>query len=182
MADNRPWSVKGIEPETRRAAKIAARREGLTLGAWLSRTIRSQAARDLKRGGPEMEEARQTHQDQPHQNQADPSNPGPANLPAPSLESLLDTVRRLRERLDTVEERATESAAPVAHRLDEIAGQLRGLRNRSAESVTLVEQALISLNERLRRLERGGPTGDAVPPDDHDARTGRISRLFNRDD
>jgi len=177
MAEHRPWSVKGIEPETREAAKIAARRAGLTLGAWLSRTIRSQAARELKRGSPELEGAGTSIQDQ-----ADPSKPGAANLPAPSLESLLHTMQRLRDRLDAAEERATESVAPVAHRVDEIAGQLRGLKNRSAESVTLVEQALISLNERLRRLERGGPGNDASPTDDCDARAGRISRLFNRDE
>jgi localization factor PodJL len=35
-----PWSVKGVEPEAREAAKVAARRAGLTLGAWLNQVIR----------------------------------------------------------------------------------------------------------------------------------------------
>jgi localization factor PodJL len=39
-----PWSVKGIEPEAREAAKIAARRAGLTIGQWLNLMIRSAAA------------------------------------------------------------------------------------------------------------------------------------------
>jgi localization factor PodJL len=34
-----PWSVKGIEPETREAAKDAARRSGMTLGEWLKSKI-----------------------------------------------------------------------------------------------------------------------------------------------
>ncbi|MDP1700072.1 MAG: peptidoglycan-binding protein [Aestuariivirga sp.] len=34
-----PWSVKGIEPETREAAKDAARRSGMTLGEWLNSKI-----------------------------------------------------------------------------------------------------------------------------------------------
>ncbi len=34
-----PWSVKGIEPETREAAKEAARRSGMTLGEWLDAKI-----------------------------------------------------------------------------------------------------------------------------------------------
>ncbi len=34
-----PWSVKGIEPETREAAKEAARRSGMTLGEWLNSKI-----------------------------------------------------------------------------------------------------------------------------------------------
>lgn len=35
-----PWSVKGVEPDAREAAKAAARRAGLTLGAWLNQVIR----------------------------------------------------------------------------------------------------------------------------------------------
>jgi localization factor PodJL len=34
-----PWSVKGVQPRTREAAKDLARREGLTLGEWLNRLI-----------------------------------------------------------------------------------------------------------------------------------------------
>ena len=38
-----PWSVKGIEPEVREAAKYAARRSGMTLGEWLNSVILDQA-------------------------------------------------------------------------------------------------------------------------------------------
>ena len=38
-----PWSVKGIEPEVREAAKYAARRSGLSLGEWLNHLILEQA-------------------------------------------------------------------------------------------------------------------------------------------
>jgi localization factor PodJL len=38
-----PWSVKGIEPDVREAAKQAARRSGMTLGEWLNSTILGQA-------------------------------------------------------------------------------------------------------------------------------------------
>jgi len=37
-----PWSVKGIEPEVREAAKSAARRAGLTVGEWLNSVILDQ--------------------------------------------------------------------------------------------------------------------------------------------
>ena len=36
MAQTAPWSVKGIDPQARDAAKEAARKAGMTLGAWLS--------------------------------------------------------------------------------------------------------------------------------------------------
>lgn len=46
-----PWSVKGVEPEAREAAKIAARKAGLTVGAWLSQMIRQSASDQLRSGG-----------------------------------------------------------------------------------------------------------------------------------
>jgi hypothetical protein len=42
----RPWTVKGIPPEERNAAIAAAEREGLTIGEWLTRAIRTQVQTD----------------------------------------------------------------------------------------------------------------------------------------
>lgn len=39
MRSGNPWSVKGIQPATRQAAKEAARRHGMTLGQWLNHVI-----------------------------------------------------------------------------------------------------------------------------------------------
>ena len=41
-----PWSVKGIEPDLREAAKSAAKRSGMTLGEWLNAAIVEQAETD----------------------------------------------------------------------------------------------------------------------------------------
>lgn len=43
MATSMPWSVKGVDPRTRDAAKAAARRAGMTLGEWLDSKIREEA-------------------------------------------------------------------------------------------------------------------------------------------
>lgn len=43
MATSLPWSVKGVDPRTRDAAKAAARRAGMTLGEWLDSKIREEA-------------------------------------------------------------------------------------------------------------------------------------------
>lgn len=37
----KPWSIRGVHPEVRNAALAAAKREGLTIGEWLDRAIRS---------------------------------------------------------------------------------------------------------------------------------------------
>src|SRR3954465_7103377 len=42
----KPWTVKGIAPEERNAAIAAADREGLTIGEWLTRAIRTQVQVD----------------------------------------------------------------------------------------------------------------------------------------
>ncbi len=52
MDKGQPWSVKGIDPETRQAAKMAARRAGLTVGAWLNAVIQRAAAEELGTAAP----------------------------------------------------------------------------------------------------------------------------------
>jgi localization factor PodJL len=39
-----PWSIKGVDVDTREAAKVAARRDGVTLGEWMNRAISDRAA------------------------------------------------------------------------------------------------------------------------------------------
>jgi len=66
-----PWSVKGVEPEAREAAKIAARKAGLTVGAWLTQMIRQSASDQLRSGGSASSAPEATGYDQPnHQHRA----------------------------------------------------------------------------------------------------------------
>lgn len=48
MAQQSPWSVKGVRPECRVAAKVAARRAGLTIGEWLNRAIMDAAKHSVQ--------------------------------------------------------------------------------------------------------------------------------------
>jgi len=41
------WQVKGVEPETREAVKQAARRKGMTIGAWVNDTLHKAAVEDI---------------------------------------------------------------------------------------------------------------------------------------
>ena len=52
MATSLPWSVKGIDPRTRDAAKLAARRAGMTLGEWLDSRIREQSVAEAPEPEP----------------------------------------------------------------------------------------------------------------------------------
>jgi hypothetical protein len=46
-----PWSVKGVSKEAREAAKKAAGEQGITMGEWLTRAIRS-GGDDMPNPGP----------------------------------------------------------------------------------------------------------------------------------
>ena len=46
------WTVRGVTPETRAAVKKAARRSGMTMGAWLEENLRLAATDGLKQTLP----------------------------------------------------------------------------------------------------------------------------------
>ena len=47
--DIKPWSIRGVPPESRNAAIAAANREKMAIGAWMDRAIRTQVQADLGR-------------------------------------------------------------------------------------------------------------------------------------
>jgi hypothetical protein len=51
------WSVRGVGPEVQAAARMAADRASMTLGAWVSRALHETAARELtgKAVGPTLD-------------------------------------------------------------------------------------------------------------------------------
>lgn len=52
MADSGiPWSIKGMSADGRAAARDAAKRAGLPLGAWLAQTIRKVAEAEARERG-----------------------------------------------------------------------------------------------------------------------------------
>jgi localization factor PodJL len=51
MAHKLRWSVTGVLPECREAAKVAARRAGMSIGEWLNRAIMD-AAKQAVQGSP----------------------------------------------------------------------------------------------------------------------------------
>src|SRR5262249_28870751 len=46
MRFGRPWNVEGVGPRVQGAARVAARRSGMTVGEWLNAIIVEQAAED----------------------------------------------------------------------------------------------------------------------------------------
>ena len=87
MAQQSPWSVKGVRPECRVAAKVAARKSGLTIGEWLNRAIMDAAKQSIQ-----GQEVATTAQQQ---------------LPALPLHELTDAIETLSAHIQTQNERQT---------------------------------------------------------------------------
>jgi localization factor PodJL len=158
-----PWNVAGIPPEAREAARAAARREGLSVGEWLTRRI--------LRSFSGMEEEVPT---MPYDNRA----PSGASLDSWGMPSSANSRRDTEEMMARVGRSENESNEAWRR----IEDQLRGLGRRLDSSershgesnrvisrttqemnISAREQSqafdqlglnVMSLNERLERLER----------------------------
>jgi len=164
MAKVTPWSVKGVEPEAREAAKIAARRAGLTLGQWLNQTIRIAAAEQLAspsrtpqytgEDGAGRSDHAETDGAPPH-GMAYRSHP-----PAPTNESIFENLINLSNRIERTEMKAEAAVAPLADHVERLSGkveqfteQVEQIRSQAAVSTAPVERAVQRLSERLEKIE-----------------------------
>lgn len=158
-----PWNVAGIPPEAREAARAAARREGLSVGEWLTRRI--------LRSFSGMEEDVPT---MPYDNRAPSGAPLDSWGLPPSAASRRDTdemmarVGRSENESNEAWRRIEDQLRGLGRRLDSSErshGESNRVISRTAQelNITAREQAqafdqlglnVMSLNERLERLER----------------------------
>ncbi len=97
MKPGNPWSVKGIQPATRQAAKEAARRHGMTLGQWLNHVI-------LDGSG----EPADLYDEQPQPGRRQEANtPKLATASASKSHHLQEKIEDIAARLDTVFDRSS---------------------------------------------------------------------------
>lgn len=176
-----PWTVKGVDPEAREAAKLAARRSGLPLGAWLSQTIRAAATAQFKgQTGPVYQAPSPGN---PPGIFSDPSGyPGPTGGRPPSLtmEALLESFNRLAQRIEQTESRTTEALAPLAQKVTELSEKIEKSSADKAVTSEPLERAMMRITERLDRIETGRPSGGA-PAERGNGRRPRsfFARLFS---
>ncbi|MBX3537209.1 MAG: SEL1-like repeat protein [Chelatococcus sp.] len=177
MTQNVPWSVKGIDPQTREAAKDAARKAGMTLGAWLNSMI----AETTQPGGGGLHRFSFDSESQDvFAHAADRLSLETAALkaraaeasrnahaaqhgPAAALENLLDSVAR---RLDAIETRldTQHAAQPTLSAVEKLEQRLEYLTAAIAPSgATAAEDMLRTLETRLTDIiVRLGPDATAA--------------------
>ena len=130
-----PWSVKGIGPEAREAAKDAARRSGMTLGEWLNAIILEQ------QGGT--------------------ATPASADVGDGSVQSQLDAlseqIRRLaNEGQDTAVGLYPGSSDTDRRLLEDIAERVNSNERYTVEALTAVNDRLVSLAEHIGAAAKAG--------------------------
>lgn len=188
MASDIPWSVKGVEPEAQEAAKMAARRQNVPVGQWLTHTVLAAAALELKHQNRRASEAAKDAGDA----EQDPNAPdivsrsqeafvdrmasgdkinGRSGPPALTPEAILESIQKLAARVEESETRTSEAVAPLADRIASLDDQIGEMKDRAPVGTAPVERAMMRLTERLEKLESDRPV----------ARSGLAGRLFGGD-
>lgn len=188
MATSLPWSVKGVDPRTRDAAKAAARRAGMTLGEWLDHKLREDAPPE--EFPPEQLDitALSERLARLSQNQMD-------TAPQQALAASRNTPQPTRGEIDAVlaqaasiEKLTRESSARTAGALDSIARWIENTENRMSSgeraaaerqdrATSVIAEAIKTMGERIADIERRAKEAPRAP-----ARPEQAPRLaFSRD-
>jgi len=151
--------VKGIEPEAREAAKQAARRAGVTLGAWLNQVIMETGTDEV--GGTPASDATstQTYASAAQAPQYTPAPPAPAPQ-TPTGDATADAMRQILARLEQSELRTFDLAQKLDQSVSLMAGRLGDTARpapadaSSAQLLDPLERKLNQLSSRLEAAER----------------------------
>ena len=158
-----PWNVAGIPPEAREAARAAARREGLSVGEWLTRRI-------LRSFSGEGDEAPPAPYDRSYERSAplDPWGLPPTPSSRRDTEDMLSRVSRSEAESSDALHRIDEHLRSVSRRLDSAErsqSENNRAMNKAATEINIAtrEQAqafdqlgghVMGIGDRLERLER----------------------------
>ncbi|MDR6871203.1 localization factor PodJL [Bosea sp. BE125] len=169
MATSLPWSVKGVDPRTRDAAKAAARRAGMTLGEWLDNKIREEAGEaEPEQAAPEqldiaalserLAKLSQGQMDTSSHAAASAAQQGASELSRGEIDAVINQAA-------AVERLTRESSAKTAGALDSITRWIektesritsseRAAAERQERATSVIADAIKTMGERLVEMER----------------------------
>ena len=165
-----PWNVAGIPPEAREAARAAARREGLSVGEWLTRRI-LRSFSDFGDEAPAMPYDRSYERAPPAWRRRRGGTAGACRPVRPARrdsEEMLarvsrsetesnDSWRRIEEQLRGVGRRLDSSERSQSENnrvLSRTAAEMNVAAREQAQAFDQLSQTIVAINERLERLER----------------------------
>lgn len=158
MRPDLPWNVAGIPPEAREAARAAARREGLSVGEWLTRRI----LRSFADAGDEDELTRDSLATRTYAAQ------DPADVHDRETTEALDRVSRSGAELKDVYRRIEDQLRGVAKRMDtaersqtennrtmsKAATEMHIASREQAQAFDQLGTHVVGLADRIERVER----------------------------
>jgi len=158
-----PWSIKGVDFDTREAAKEAARRDGLTLGEWMNRAISERAAEmgvsaqefiaDERLEAVAAELARLSRDDATPRRRRGETGRRREDRPAEQQDAFRRESGAMRRGDAGRDEDAT--AARTRHRSRETAAPEASAAGRRDASEALLEQAMAAFQIQAGRVEAG---------------------------
>ncbi|KUL96892.1 hypothetical protein DK26_02580 [Bosea sp. WAO] len=171
MATSLPWSVKGVDPRTRDAAKAAARRAGMTLGEWLDNKIRDEAESDAA-PPPQTEQLdiaalseRLARLSQGEMQTASTPTPAPTPIPKAAPELSRERIDAFITQAAMAERLTRDTGTKTAGALDSIAKWIektesrlsmgeRATAERQERATNVIADAIKTMGERIAEIER----------------------------
>ncbi len=191
-----PWSVKGIEPDAREAAKQAARRSGMTLGEWLNSTIKDTADSKALSPKPAQVTRQRAQVDAPRSNHAlertasrlediaehlsrlsrrETETATAYDMPVQRAEN--DTLHRVLSRVDSNERQTVEAFTAVNERLSILGRQIATSNKQRVESKPEDQQGYASLEKAVRSIVEHMETAEKRNRDNFKSLTERMSAM-----
>ncbi|MBI3675858.1 MAG: SEL1-like repeat protein [Proteobacteria bacterium] len=169
MQPDLPWNVVGIPPEAREAARAAARREGLSIGEWLTRRILRSFADNSDGLAAERKDNESWHQSAFKSVEEKLSAAAPASR---ETDEMLSRVSRAENESSDVYRRIEEQLRAVARRLDsndrnqtennramnKAAMEINVATREQAQAFDQLGSHVVGLADRLKRVEQHANT------------------------
>jgi localization factor PodJL len=170
MRPDLPWNVAGIPPEAREAARAAARREGLSVGEWMTRRI----IRDLAGESESLQPMRESYSPPPsfsappsYRQPVEEAQPSPRRDAAADMfdrvsrseNETQDVYRRLETTLGGLGRRleATERSSAENNRaMSKAATEINIAAREQAQAFDQLSGHVVNLSDRLSRIESAG--------------------------
>lgn len=146
-----PWSIKGVDPEAREAAKVAARRAKVPLGQWLSAAIRHAAAEQLRTSRDRREDRGLAAGLEENGVEVSPDNG--ASPPALTTADILKSIHKLSARVEENEQRTAAALKPVLEEVRELSDQVKAVKQGTSIESGPLERAIARLAQRLDQIE-----------------------------
>lgn len=160
-----PWSIKGIDPEARAAAKEAAKREGMTLGAWITQKIIEENSEGL---AGEATVVRAQRRMDPQTARREKAGKAPqetdrdAELGGIDVGAFAAALRDVAERTQRGERRSEERVDALRATLEEIVSRVDGVAARMGEVSDAVQTISGGLERTAERAERAETEASAL--------------------